>query len=41
MVIKYLDKTQNKIYYKTFVLYSKYLEELGTLKNNESLYEIM
>ena len=41
MVIKYLDKIQNKIYYKTFVIYNKYLEELSTLKNNESLYEIM
>lgn len=40
MVIKYTDKVTGTIYYKTFVFYNKYIEELNALKKNESLYEI-
>jgi hypothetical protein len=35
MVIKIIDK--DKIYYKTFDDYNKYLKELNALKNEKSL----
>lgn len=41
MVIKIIDKTDGKTYYKYFDDYDKYLKELKALKEkNESLYEI-